>query len=113
MAGQCRKSYQYMALSGLKIVLNLKIMKIIKSCNEKSDEGYFFEVDFQYPEDLHDLHNDLPILSERMKIENLGKLAANLYDKTKYVVHIRNSKQALNHRLVLKKVHRMITFNQN
>ena len=31
----------------------------IKSYNEKSDEGYFLEVDVQYPEKLHELHNDL------------------------------------------------------
>ena len=40
----------------------------IKIYNEENDEGYFFEVDVQYPENLHDLHNDLPSLLERMKI---------------------------------------------
>ena len=48
-----------------------------------------------------------------MKIENVEKLVANLHDKTEYVVHIRNLKQALNHGLVLKKVDKMITFNLN
>ena len=48
-----------------------------------------------------------------MKIEKLVKLAANLHDKTEYVIHIRNLKQALNHGLVLKKVYRVIKFNQN
>ena len=38
---------------------------------------------------------------------------ANLNEKIEYVLHIRNLKQALNHGLVLKKVHRMIRFNQN
>ena len=33
---------------------------LIKNYNEKSDEGYFLEVDIQYPENLHNLHNDLP-----------------------------------------------------
>ena len=47
-----------------------------------------------------------------MKIEKVEKLVANLHDKTEYVIHIRNLKQALNHGLVLKKVHRMIKFNQ-
>ena len=37
-----------------------------------------FEVDVQYPEELHELHNDFPFLSVRMKIEKLG---ANLHDK--------------------------------
>ena len=36
----------------------------IKNYNEESDEGYFLEVDIQYPEKLHELHNDLPFLSE-------------------------------------------------
>ena len=36
-----------------------------------------------------------------------------LHDKIKYVViHIRNLKQSLNHRLILKKVHTVIKFNQ-
>ena len=39
----------------------------IKNYNEESDEGYFFEVVVQYPEKLHELHNDLPILPARMK----------------------------------------------
>ena len=84
----------------------------IKNYNEESDEGYFLEVDVQYLEKLHELHNDLPFLPERMKIEKVEKLVANLHDKTEYVIHIRNLKQALNHGLVLKKVNRMIKFNQ-
>ena len=48
-----------------------------------------------------------------MKIEKSEKLVANLHDKTEYVIHIRNLKQALNHRLVLKNVHRVMKFNQN
>ena len=85
----------------------------IKNYNEESDEGYFIKVGVQYLEKLHELHNDLPFLPERMKIEKVEKLVANLHDKTEYVIHIRNLKQALNHGLVLKKVHRVIKFNQN
>ena len=48
-----------------------------------------------------------------MKTEKVRKLVAILRDKTEYVIHIRNFKQALNHGLVLKKVHRVIKFNQN
>ena len=59
--------------------------KFIKRYNEKRDEGYFFGVDDQYPEALHDLHEDLPFLLERMKIEKVEKLVANLNDKIKYV----------------------------
>ena len=85
----------------------------IKNYNEESDEGYFFEVDVQYLEKLRELHNDLPFLPQRMKIEKVEKLVANLHDKTEYVIHMKNLKQALNHRLVLKKVHTVIKFNQN
>ena len=48
-----------------------------------------------------------------MRIEKVEKLVANLHDKTEYVIHIRNLKQALNHGVVLTKVHRVIRFNQN
>ena len=71
-----------------------------------------FEVDVQYPEKLPELHNDLPFLLERMKTENVEKLVTNLHDKTEFVIHIRNLKQALNHGLIVKKVHRVIKFNQ-
>ena len=43
----------------------------IKSYNDDSDEGYFLEVDIQYPEKLHNLHNDLTFLPERMRIEKV------------------------------------------
>ena len=48
-----------------------------------------------------------------MKIEKVEKLVANLHDKTEYVTHMINLKNTLNHRVVLKKVHRVIKFNQN
>ena len=47
-----------------------------------------------------------------MKINKCSKLACNFYDKNNYVVHIRALKQALNNGLILKKVHRLIQFNQ-
>ena len=53
----------------------------IKDYNGESDEGYFIEVDVQYPEKLHELHNDLPYLPERMKIEKVEKFVANLHEK--------------------------------
>ena len=43
---------------------------------------------------------------------NILKMLATLHDKTKYVIHIRNLKQALNHGLLLKKLHRIIKFKQ-
>ena len=84
----------------------------IKNYDENNDKGYIFEVDVKYPKRLHDLHSDLPFLSERMEINKCKKLVCNLYDKKKYVVHINSLKQALNHELKLKKIHRIIEFNQ-
>ena len=63
----------------------------------------FFEVDVKYPKRLHELHSDLPFLSERMKVNKCKKLVCNLFNKKKYVAHINTLKQALNHGLKLKK----------
>ena len=54
----------------------------IKNYNKESDEGYFLDVDFQYLGKLHELHNGLPFLPDRMKIERVEKLVANSHDKT-------------------------------
>ena len=67
----------------------------------------------QYFENLHKLHSDLPFLPERMKIEKFENLLAKLHDKFEYVIHIRNFKKPSNCGLVLKKVNRVIKFNQN
>ena len=77
----------------------------IKSYNEASAEGYFLEVNVQYLEKLHEIHNDLLFLP--VNIKKFEKLVVNLHDENEYVIHIRNLKQALNHELILKK------FNQN
>ena len=47
-----------------------------------------------------------------MNIEKVQKCIAYLHEKTQYVIHIRNLKQALTHGLVLKKVRKVIKFNQ-
>ena len=64
----------------------------IKNYDENNDKGYFLEVGAQYPRNLFNLHGDSRLFSERKKI---GKC-----------------KQALNHGLILKKVQRVIQFNQ-
>ena len=80
--------------------------------NEDVIKNYnFLKVDVQYPEKLHELHNDLPFLSEKMKFGKIKKLVTNLHEM-EYIMHIINSKQALNHGLVLKNVHRVTKFNQ-
>ena len=47
-----------------------------------------------------------------MKINKCNKLVCNLYDKSNYIAHIRSFKQALDHGIVSKKVHKVIQFNQ-
>ena len=84
----------------------------IKNYDEHSDKGYFLDVDIEYPKKLFNLHRDLPFLPERNKIGKCDKLVCNIQGKENYAVHIRALKQALNHALILKKVHRVIKFNQ-
>ena len=84
----------------------------IKNYNEQCGEGYFLEFDVQCPKKLQELHNDLLFVSERIELGKVEKLVTNLHNKNEYVVHKRNLKQALNHGLILKNVHRAIKFNR-
>ena len=69
------------------------------------------EVDLEYPENLHDLHNDYPFCPERVECKNrVEKFIPNLRDKTKYVIHYKNLIQCLKAGLKLKKIHRGIKF---
>ena len=61
--------------------------------NERDDWKHlscFLEVELEYPEELHDLHNDYSLASERDKIGNVEKLIPNLINKTNYVEHYEN-----------------------
>ena len=60
---------------------------------------------------LFNLQEDLSFSPERKKIRKCSKLLCTVQDKEKYVVHIGALKQALNHGLILKNVHRVIQFN--
>ena len=62
-----------------------KIDKLVK----KDNRGYILEVDVKYPKDLHENHNELLFLVERMKTGREEKLVPNLKDKKGYVVHIK------------------------
>ena len=86
--------------------------EFIKNYNENDNKGYILEADVKNPKRLHELHSDLPFLSERMEVNKCKKLVCNLFSKKKYVAHINALKQALNHGLKLKKIHRVIEFNQ-
>ena len=84
----------------------------MKNYNEDSDVGYFFEVDIEYPKHLWSSHKYLPFLPERRRLQKVEKLTCSIRDKEKYVMHTRALKQASNHGLVLRKVRRVIKFNQ-
>ena len=86
-----------------------EIRKLVK-CKYK---GYILEVDVRYPRELHDSHNNLPFMCKCMKINGVEKLIPNLYDKKRYVIHIRALDQALKHGLVLERIHRAIEFKQS
>ena len=69
------------------------------------------EVDLEYPEELHDLHNDYPLCPERVECnKGIKKLIPNLRDKNNYVVHYKTLMQYLSLGIKLKKIHRGIKF---
>ena len=92
--------------------VSIKPSKIPQLAKRKS-KRYLLEVDVRYPRELHNSHNDLPFMCERMKINGIEKLIPNLYDKKRYVIHIRALDQALKHGLVLEHIHRAIEFKQS
>ena len=105
----------------------------IMSVNDKSSIGYFLEVDLEYPEELHELHNYFPLASEKLAVSNnmlskyckkiadkyeikigdVEKLMPNLGNKTNYVVHYRNLQLYLSLGMKLTKIHRVLKFNQS
>ena len=84
----------------------------IRNYDQNTDIQYFLEVDIDYPKKLFKPHKDLPFLPVRKKVNKVKKLIFNIEGKENYVIHIRVLKQTLNHGLVLRKVHRVIQFNQ-
>ena len=91
--------------------------------NSNHGYGYVLEVDVKYPRELHDHHNDLPFMSEKIRVKGptgagaaphgVEKLVPNLHDKKKYVIHVKALKQAMDHGLVLERIHRVIQFKQS
>ena len=108
--------------------------KDIKNLQDGGDTGYMFEVDLVYPKNLHmdEMHDNFPLAPEAIKIDkamlspyqqnlgdNLGasfgseKLCLTLRDKTKYICHYKNLKFYLKHGLKLKKIHKILQFDQS
>lgn len=123
---------QKLPLNDFKWNTDIWDMDKIMSISADSDIGYFFEVDKDYPNHLHDKHQYYPCAVEKMKItedmlspyqkmlhkklelsnSNVSKLVPNLQDKKKYIVHYRNLQLYLDQGLVLTKVHRVLEFHQ-
>ena len=80
---------------------------------KKNKRGYLLEIDVKYRKELHENHNELPFLTEKMRTAREEKLVPKLKDKKKYVVHIKALDQALKHGLNFKKVRRVIKFQQS
>ena len=107
---------------------------IINLINKKSDTEYFLEVDLEYLDELHELHNDYSLAPEKLaissdmlskyckeiagkykiKVDDVKKLIPNLGNKTKYVVlHYRNLQLYLSLGMKLTKIDRVLKFKQS
>ncbi|KAL4090186.1 hypothetical protein QTP88_025085 [Uroleucon formosanum] len=87
----------------------------LNDLNDTSPIGRIYEVDVAYLEELHDLHNDLPFLSQNgIPVgSKVTKLMATFETKKNYIVHYRSLQQAIKNGLIVHKVHRVIQFNQS
>lgn len=90
------------------------IQREIMDVADDAEYGYILEVDLEYPEYLHDQHNDYPFCSEHMQVDGSKqkKLVLTLYDKKNYIIHYRMLKMALKNGLKLKKIHKILQFKQ-
>ena len=85
----------------------------MKNLNNWRNRPCILEVDLEYPESLHDLHNDYPLAVETVKLDKVNKLVPNLNDKERYILHRDNLKLYESLGLKIKKIHRGITFNES
>lgn len=108
---------QHLPIGGFQWVENQQFTpEDILNMADDAPIGYYFEVDLEYPESLHELHNDYPFCAETKIVpntKNSKKLLLTLFDKYNYVVHYRMLKLALQHGLILKKIHRVLKFKQS
>ena len=125
---------QYLPTGNFKWMTDKEISKIKLGKYELASKvGLILEVDLEYPKELHDLHNDYPIAPEKVKVSNdmlsayckkiakkynistglVKKLIPTLIDKKEYVLHYRNLQLYLNLGLKIKKIHRVLKFDQS
>ena len=125
---------QYLPTGNFKWLSQNQIEKTnLGKYTENSKKGLILEVDLEYPQELHDLHNDYPLGAEKIKVAKdmlsdyckkiadkfnissglVHKLIPTLNDKEKYILHYRNLQSYLSLGLKLKKIHRVLEFNQS
>ena len=125
---------QYLPTSNFKWMTDKEISKINLGKYKADDKkGLILEVDLEYPRELYDMHNDYPVCSEKVKVSKnmlsayckkiaekynisiglVSKLIPTLRDKKEYVLHYRNLQLYLDLGLKIKKVHRVLKFNQS
>ena len=98
-------SFKWMTNQEIENIFNNQIVQVW----EKTP--CILEVDLEYPEKLHDLHNDYPLCPERVECDHgVKKLIPNLRHKNNYVIHYKNLIQCLRLGMKLKKIHRGIKF---
>ena len=125
---------QYLPTGNFKWLSQNQIEKTnLGKYTENSTKGLILEVDLEYPQELHDLHNDYPLGPEKIKVAKdmlsdyckkiadkfnissglVHKLIPTLNDKEKYILHYRNLQSYLSLGLKLKKIHRVLQFDQS
>ena len=87
--------------------------KWMQNLNNWRNRPCILEVDLEYPESIHDAHNDYPLAVESVRLDKVDKLVPNLNDKVRYVVHRDNLKLYESLGLKIKKIHRGIAFNES
>ena len=89
-----------------------KIFERLQNWKSSNKKGYIIELDLEYPKELHDLHNSYPLAPEKIKVNKVDKLIPNLYDKKNYICHIKNLQLYIDLGLKIKKIHRILEFDQ-
>ncbi|KAF4529188.1 hypothetical protein B566_EDAN017653 [Ephemera danica] len=91
-----------------------KVEKLM-AMRKDAPRGCIFEVDMEYPGQLHDSHSDFPFLPEN-KVPPGGKhtkLVTTLDEKKHYVIHYLALQQAIANGLKITKVHSVLEFDQS
>ena len=90
--------------------LPISNFKWMKNLHNWRNRPCILEVDLEYPEELHDLHNEYPLAPESLNVGNVDKLIPNLMNKERYVLHRDNLLLYESLGIKIKKIHRGITF---